>query len=596
MKNRKIKSGGQVKLSSYLKPYWLTAIISPIFMIGEVGADLILTKKMSIIVNEGVLVGNQSVIIKTGLLMLLIAALGGIMGLACAWTASVSSQSFGNDLRVDAFNRVMHLSQQQTDKFTTGSLITRLTNDITVLQNLVNMILRMFVRAPMFFVGGLYFTLTLNIKFGYVVLAALPFIAIVVITMLKKVNPMFLNVQKKLDRVNAIVQENVTGARVVKAYTREEHEISRFDTANTDYRDTAYGVARIMAYMMPSLSLIMNISVILIYYIGAKLIDASYAEAMNVKLMEFSAGDVMAAANYITQILASIMMISMMFQQFARGKASATRVRELISTVPDITDGNATEAPEYGTIEFRNVSFKYPGSSGDYVLKNINLTIKQGETIAIIGSTGSGKSSLVQLLPRFYDADEGEVIVDGVNVRDYDLHTLREKFGFVLQKSELFSGTLADNIRWGNEDATDEEVKNAAIIAQAHDFIVSFNDEYDTVVAEKGASLSGGQKQRMSIARAFVRRPEFLIFDDSTSALDLGTEARLQAALRENLRGTTVIIIAQRIASVKNANRIAVLEGGTITACASHDELMRTSETYRDIYRSQMKSTGGELA
>ncbi len=579
------------KLTSYLKPYWLPAIISPLFMIGEVIADLNLTKKMSLIVNDGVLKNDMSAIIEIGLTMLAIAAVGGFMGIFCAWTASVAAQGFGNDLRCDMFRRVMYLSEEQTDKFTTGSLVTRITNDITALQDLVNMILRMFVRAPIFFIGGIYFTLTLNLRFGTVVLFALPFVIICVIVMLKLVNPMFLKVQTKLDRVNAIVQENVSGARVVKAYTREDYEINRFDGANTDFRDTSFKVFKTMAFLWPSLGLVMNAAVIAIYWIGAQLVDLS---ALNDTLEEFSVGDVMAAASYITQILSSIMMVSMMFQQLARGKASAGRVREVLWSDPVIVGGEKTDGEDKDiAVELRGVSFRYPGSQGDDVLSGIDLKVRRGETVAIIGATGSGKSSLVSLLPRYYDATAGEVLVDGVNVRDYDLHALREKFGFVLQKSELFSGTIADNIRWGNEDATDEEVVRAAKIAQADDFIMGFNDDYETMVSEKGASLSGGQKQRMSIARAIVRNPEIIIFDDSTSALDLGTEARLQRALRENLDGTTVIMIAQRIASVKNADRIAVLEQGTVTAFAPHDELMQTSETYRDIYNSQMKNTEG---
>ncbi len=579
------------KLASYLKPYLLPAIISPVFMIGEVIADLILTKQMARIVNEGVLKNDMSVIFEVGLLMLAVAAVGGFMGIFCAWTASVASQGFGNDLRCDMFRKVLYLSEEQTDKFTTGSLVTRITNDITALQDLVNMLLRMFVRAPIFFAGGIYFILTLDVRFGAVVLFAFPFIIACVIVMLKLVNPMFLKVQTRLDRVNAIVQENVTGARVVKAYTREDYEIDRFDTANKDMRDTSFKVFKTMAFLWPALGLVMNIAFIAVYVIGAHLVDLS---AVNGTLEEFAVGDVMAAASYITQILSSIMMVSMVFQQLARGKASAGRVREVLWSDPVIVGGDKAEGDDTDVaVELRGVSFRYPGSQGDDVLSKIDLKVKRGETVAIIGATGSGKSSLVSLLPRYYDATEGEVLVDGINVREYDLHSLREKFGFVLQKAELFSGTIADNIRWGKEDATDEEVIRAAKIAQADDFIMGFNDDYETMVSEKGASLSGGQKQRMSIARAIVRDPEIIIFDDSTSALDLSTEAKLQAALRENLKGTTVIMIAQRIASVKNADRIAVLEQGTITAFAPHDELMKTSETYRDIYSSQMKNIDG---
>ncbi len=581
------------KLTSYLKPYWLPAVISPLFMMGEVVCDLLLTQQMANIVNDGVILGDMDAIWRIGLTMIVIAIIGGFTGISCSYTASLASEGFAKDLRVDMFRRVMYLSQQQTDKFTTGSLVTRMTNDITTLQEFVREILHMFIRAPIFFIGGIIFTLRLNVNFGYVVIVAFPFLIIAVIVMLKIVNPMYSKVQKKLDRVNAVVQENVSGARVVKAYTREEHEIGRFDNANTEYRDTSYTVGKVMAFLMPILSIIMNMSIVAIYYIGANLVDESSKSAMTLAAMEVNAGDVMAAASYITQILSSIMMMSMMFQMFARGKASSERVKEVLYSDPAILGGDITESEPVGSIEMKKVSFRYPNAQGENVLNNINLNVKKGETIAIIGSTGSGKSTLVSLLPRFYDADEGEIYIDGQNVRDYDLHELRKKFGFVLQKSELFSGTIADNIRWGNEDATDEEVVRAAKIAQADDFITGFNGGYDSVIAEKGASLSGGQKQRMSIARAIVRNPEFLIFDDSTSPLDHGTEARLQAALRDNMKDTTVIMIAQRIASVKNADRIAVIEHGTITAFAPHDELMKTSAAYQEIYASQMKNTDG---
>ncbi len=588
-------------LKGYLKPYWLFSIISPLFMFGEVVCDLQLVKLMGTIVNDGVLAGDQSVILNNGLLMLLVAACGGFMGISCAWTASVAAQGFGNDLRVDIFKRIMYLSEQQTDKFTTGSLVTRLTNDVTVLQDMVNMILRMFVRAPIFFIGGIIYTLQLNVRFGYVVLAALPVLAVAVIVMLRIVNPMFSKVQTKLDRVNAIVQENVSGARVVKAYTREEYEIGRFEKANREFRDTSFGVFKVMAYLMPMMSIVMYAATIAIYYIGAHLVNDAAIVAANVTLASFKAGDVMMAASYITRILSSIMMVSMMFQQIARGKASADRVREVLLSAPVIKGGSYTgEADETekrsgGTVELRGVSFRYPGASGNHVLHDINLKVNPGEIVAIIGATGSGKSTLVSLLPRYYDVDEGEVLIDGVNVRDYDLDVLRHKFGFVLQKAELFSGSVADNIRWGNDKATDEEVVAAARIAQADDFITGFGEGYNTYVTEKGTSLSGGQKQRVSIARAIVRHPEILIFDDSTSALDLATEAKLQRALREELHGSTIIMIAQRIASVKNADRIAVIEHGEITAFAPHDELMKTSATYREIYSSQMKnSDGGE--
>lgn len=585
---KKQKQKNTVKLSRYLKPYWLFALISPLFMIGEVLIDLMQPKLMSKIVNTVVESGEldtvMSTIIQTGLQMLGLVIIGGLMGLLCCYTASVASQGFGNDVRVDAYNKVMSLSLQQTDKFTTGSLITRLTNDITSLQDLVQMILRMFVRAPISLIGGLVMCLTLDISFGYVVLVSLPFQIAVVLFMIFKAFPKFSIVQKKLDKVNSIVQENVTGARVVKAYTKEEHEIEKFDKGNKDYRDANFSVLFLMSCVMPVLMIIMNFSILAIIYVGGLQVNAG---SINV-------GDVMAAVQYISQVLMSIMMVSMMFQQLARGRACADRVREILESEPAIADGNTTEGTEQGTIRMVNVSFKYPNAQGNNVLNNINLDIKKGETVAIIGATGSGKTSLVNLIPRFYDTVEGDVYVDGVNVKDWNLHALRSKIGFVLQKSELFSGTVNDNIIWGKEDATQEEIKAAAETAQADEFISSMEDGYHSYVAEKGASLSGGQKQRVSISRAVLRKPEIIIFDDSTSALDLGTEAKLRRALGEKFADTTVIMIAQRIASVMHAEKIAVIDNGKIVAYDNHDNLMQYCDTYKDIYNSQMKS-GGDI-
>lgn len=578
-----------MKLAKYLKPYWLFALLAPLTMIGEVAIDLMQPKLMSKIVNEGVIGHDMALIITTGLTMLGLVAVGGIFGILSAAFASNAAQSFGNDLRNDAFKKVMSLSLQQTDKFTTGSLVTRLTNDINQVQMFVAMLIRMFVRAPMQFIGGIFMALTISPKFGIVLAIALPVQLILIFIMLKKASPLYAVVQEKLDRVNSIVQENVSGARVVKAYVKEKHEIGRFNKANSELRDVNLTVQKLMAKLSPVLMIIMNGSVIAILLLGGKEVEAAIGEIDGIMV-----GDVMAAINYITQILMSMMMVSMMFQTMTRAAASAKRIVEVLESDPAIVGGSLqNDGDGKGSVEFKNVSFRYPNAAGRPVLNNVSFDVKPGETVAIIGATGSGKSSLVNLIPRFYDADEGEILIDGKNVREYNLHELRSKIAFVLQKTELFSGTVAENIRWGRPDASDEEVKLAAEIAQAHDFIMDFSDDYNTMIAEKGASLSGGQKQRVAIARAIIRRPEILIFDDSTSALDLGTEARLHKALRENIKDTTVIMIAQRIASIRNCDRIAVIENGTIVAFAPHDELMKTSETYRDIYASQMRNTEG---
>lgn len=574
-----------MKVLRYLKPYWLFALLCPLAMILEVSMDLLQPTLMSDIVDNGILGDaaadeNLRHVLITGLKMLVFSLIGCFGGIASAAFGTAAAQKMGNDLRKDAFANVMHMSFQQTDKFTTGSLVTRLTNDITAIQEFVAMSLRMFVRTGMQFIGGIAVILTLNVNFGIVLVISLPVQLIAVAIIMKKASPLFSIVQSRLDKVNSVVQENVSGARVVKAFTREEYEINRFDNANTDLMTTNLKVQKLLATLNPILMIIMNASVIAIIMIGGFQVEA---KAMQV-------GEVMAAVTYITQILMSVMMVGMMFQQVSRSAASMKRVNEVLSTNPVISDGHkSADSDNSGTVEFRNVGFSYPGSSGKPVLSGIDLKAEKGQMIAILGSTGCGKTSLVNLVPRFYDATKGDVLVDGVNVKDYDVDTLRSKIGVVLQKSELFSGTVAENIRWGCETATDEEVKTAAKIAQAEEFIDGFNDGYDTMISEKGASLLGGQKQRMAIARAIIKKPEILIFDDSTSALDLSTEAKLHKALRENLSGVTVIMIAQRIASVMRADKIAVLENGSICAFGTHKELMESSSVYRDIYYSQMK-------
>lgn len=593
------------KLAKYLRPYWYLALLSPLMMIGEVVADLFQPKLMSVIVDCGI-VGSadiadsplalffmrlfcgegpytsMQIIICIGAAMMLLVVIGGFFGTFCAFTAAKAAQSFGHDLRCDAYGRVMSLSIEQTDKFTTGSLVTRMTNDVSTVTDFVEMLIRMFVRAPIFFVGGTIMLLTLDLGFGTVLLCALPVLIVMLVLVLSRATPLFSQVQTRLDKVNSVVQENVSGARVVKAYVREDYENERFDKANRALRDTNYRVLRIFAIMSPILNIVMNgavISVILIAGLRGRAADATV-----------SVGSIMAAITYITQVLSSVMMVTMMFQSVSRAGASARRVVEVLDSDPVIRSGERKGDTADVCVSFRNVGFRYPGTTGRPVLHDINLDVHRGEVLAVIGATGAGKTSLVNLIPRFYDATEGSVTVDGLDVREWDVHRLRERMGFVMQKSELFSDTVAGNIRWGKPDATDAEVEDAADVAQASGFINGFNEGYGTFIAEKGASLSGGQKQRMSIARALVRKPEILILDDSTSALDLSTEARLQAALRSRLAGTTVIMIAQRIASVRNADRIAVIENGTIKDCAPHDELMKISVAYRDIYDSQMQN------
>ncbi|MBQ6183597.1 MAG: ABC transporter ATP-binding protein [Clostridia bacterium] len=554
-------------------------------MVLEVWVDLKQPDLLSRIVDEGVKKGNIDLIKSTGLLMIGLVFLGGLAGLSSAFFGSTASQSFGRDLRNASFRKVMSLSLEQADDFTTGSLVTRLTNDITTVQNMVNMGLRFFVRAPLTFIGGIIMALGISWKFGVVIAVALPIEGIIMFLVMRKATPLFTTVQQKLDTVNSVVEENVNGVRVVKAYVREEHEKGRFDKANAELSGVNYRVLMILAYIIPAMTIIMNATVIAVIAVGGY--DIGTVGTLEV-------GQIMSGVTFVTMILSSLLMVGFMFQQITRAMASAKRINEVLDCIPVIRGGELrTEERGEGSVVFKDVSFHYPGTVGRPVLCDIDLDIKPGEYIAILGATGSGKTSLVNLITRFYDATSGEILVDGVNVKEYDLETLRSKIAFVLQKSELFAGTIAENIRWGAPDATDDEVRNAARIAQADEFITSFVDGYNTVVDQKGSSLSGGQKQRVSIARALVRKPEIIIFDDSTSALDIGTESRLRAALRTSLADTTVIMIAQRIASVMQADRIAVLENGVITACGTHKELMRTSAAYRDIYDSQIRD-GGE--
>lgn len=576
----------KVKLSKYLKPYALFAVLTPLSMVGEVLGDLLQPKLMSKIVDDGVLGQDMNLIIRTGLLMLLVLIGGGACGIAASAFGGIASQSFSRDLRVDVFKRVMGLSFEQTDKFTTGSLVTRLTADITAIQQMVDFMLRMLVRDSLLFFGGIIMMLTLNVRFGIIILCALPVEIIMMIVILKKANPYYSIVAKRLDSVNSVVQENVTGARVVKAYVREDTEEKRFDDANISLMESNLRVQTLMAILQPLLMIILNLSVIAVILIGGWQVQA---QAMKV-------GEVMAAITYLTQVLHGVMMMSMMFQTLAKASASANRLREVLETDPVIKSGSVSLADKIGgTVSFKNVSFSYPETKGRPVISELTLDIKSGESVAILGATGSGKSSLVNLIPRFYDCTAGEVLVDGVNVKDCKLDELRKKVGIVLQKSELFSGTVEDNIKWGDKNATHEEVISAAQAAQADEFIQKIPAGYEGIIAEKGASLSGGQKQRLSISRAVLKKPEILILDDSTSALDLGTEAKLRAEIDRKMNGTTLIIIAQRIQSVKSCDRIAVLDHGKLCACDTHENLLKTCEVYQDIYASQVKTSGGEV-
>lgn len=570
----------------YLKKYWFFALLAPVFMIGEVSMDLLQPELMSRIIDDGVLglnnggVGNLNTVITIGLKMIGFVALGGICGIMSGVFANLCAQQFGNDVRKAVFKRIMEFSFEQTDKFSTGSLITRVTNDITQLQNFVMQCLRGFVRTSMLFIGGIACMVSLNMEFGIIIACALPFVAVCVVYFIAKANPKFTVLQKKLDKVNNVMQENVSGARVVKAYVKEDYETERFEKANNELVSTQLDVLLLLSYMTPIMNIILNLSVVAVIKVGGIQVSAGSA----------TPGNVMAAITYCSQVLNAVMRMTMIFQTASRGIASKKRVMEIINCEPAIKSGTYNkETAVKGKVEFKNVSFAYPGMDNENVIENFNLVINPGETIGILGATGCGKSSLVNLIPRFYDVTKGEVLIDGVNVKDYDLQVLRDKVSIALQKPEIFSTTIAENIAWGDDCADIEKIRQAADIAQATEFIDNRTDGMDTQVSQGGHSLSGGQKQRVAISRAVLKNSEILIFDDATSALDLKTEADLYSELSVKKYDVTRIIIAQRIASVKNADRIVVMDNGRLADVGSHSELIKTSEIYKDIYESQLK-------
>lgn len=569
----------------YLKKYWFFCLLAPLFMLGEVSMDLLQPDMMADIVDNGVLKGNFDLIVAVGIKMILTVMAGGLCGVMCGVFANLAAQSFGNDLRKDLFSKIMHLSFQQTDKISTGSLVTRLTNDVNQVQNMVMMAVRGFVRNSVMFIGGILMLYRQSPKFALVAACGLPPIVFFVTFFLKKTSPLFAVVQKKLDNINHIMQETVAGARVVKAYVKEEYELGRFDDANNALCKENLRVQSLLAFMSPCMNIVLNLCVVAVIIVGGYTVQSGG---------NITPGNTMAAITYLAQILHGITFMANIFQTFSRAKASTDRINEVLQNPDIITDGVGGHENEIiGTVEFRNVSFAYPGSEGQAVIENISFKVESGQTLAIIGATGSGKSSLVHLIPRFYDVTKGEVLVDGINVKDYKLTELRDKIAVVLQKAELYSRSIEENIRWSKTDADPRQVKKAAEIAQADDFTCATPYGYYTPVTEGGHSLSGGQKQRIAIARAMLKDREVLIFDDSTSALDLKTEASLHRAIREECPDVTKIIIAQRIASIRSADKIMVLDGGTVSAMGTHEELLDNSEIYRDIYHSQLKE-GGE--
>lgn len=572
------------KLTKYLKGLGGLCIASALGMIIEAVCELALPSIANSVYEEVKTASTNTpelklYIVKIGLLMLAMAVIGLAGGLITMKSSSVVSQKFSYRLRKAMYEKISSFSFKNIDSFSTSSLTTRMTNDITMLQNTLMMVLRIFVRAPALLIVSAFFAFSINAKLSIILIAILPIMLIIIVLVLKFGFPMFRKMQKKIDNVNRVVQENLIGIRVVKAFVREDREKEKFNNASDELAKQGSKAAGLIVTLMPVMMLLMNAVIVYIYYKGS--MDASNG------LM--AVGQISVLASYIMQVLMNIMMVSMLFLQFTRAKACGDRVVEVLDTHPDIINKKNPYFPvdAKGEIEFKNVSFGYNDAMN--ILTNINFKAKAGSVVGIIGSTGCGKSSLVNLIPRLYDVTGGEIEIDGVNVKDYDLESLRDNIGVVLQKNLLFTGTIKDNIKWGKQDATDEEIIAACKASQAHDFIMSQPDGYDTILAQGGLNLSGGQKQRLCIARAIIKSPKILILDDSTSAVDTATEAKIRECFYNELKDTTVILIAQRISSVKDADEIIVLNDGSIDSIGTHDELMQNSEIYQEIYKTQQK-------
>ena len=570
----------------YVIPYKSAFILGPIFMIVEVLGEIILPKLMSMIINYGCgqdvtvaakgpayIIGIGAAMIGTALLMMM----GGVLG---AYFAVKASVNFAGDLRRDVFAKVQKFSFANIEKFSTGSLVTRLTNDITNIQNVLSMGLRMLLRAPGMLIGGLIMAFLMNAKLALVFCVVIPVLIIALAFVMKTAFPRFDVMQTKIDGLNSRIQENITNQRVVKSFVRDDFEKETFDRANNELKDKTLRAMKVVILTMPIMTLAMNLTVMAVVWFGGQ----------QILIGDMPVGNLTAFTTYVTQILMSLMMVSMIMIQGSRAMASSHRILEVLDTDIDLNDDNASEKDRLvtsGEIEFKNVCFRYYKKHKKNVLQNINFTAKPGEVVGIIGSTGSGKSSLVQLIPRLYDCDEGEVLVDGVNVKEYSLNHLRDGVAMVLQKNTLFSGSIMENLRWGDEEATDEQVKEAAKAAQADGFVSEFADGYDRELGQGGVNVSGGQKQRLCIARALLKKPKILILDDSTSAVDTATEAQIRKSFSTTLKDTTKLIIAQRISSGEDADRILVMDEGQIVGQGTHKELLESCETYQEIYYSQ---------
>lgn len=568
----------------YIKPYLSAFIIGPLLMVAEVIGEVALPALMANIINQGAVKGDVGYIVATGAVMILVAAVMMAGGVGGAYFSAKAAISFAADLRSDVFAKVQKFSFSNIDTFSTGSLVTRLTNDITQVQNVVMMMLRLMLRAPGMLIGAIIMAFMMNSSLAAILLVVIPVLMTAIFCVIRVGFPRFEIMQKKLDRLNSTVQEALTNVRVIKSFVRGDYEEKRFADSNEDLREASMSAFKVVILMMPIMMLAMNITTLCVVWFGGR----------QILVGTMPVGDLTAFTTYIVQVLMSLMMLAMVLLQSSRAVASLKRITEVLDTEVDLTDEEAADRElcvERGKIEFRNVSFRYYKENHEKVLDQITFTVNPGETVGIIGSTGSGKTTLVQLIPRLYDADEGEVLIDGVNVRDYSLRHLRNGVGMVLQKNVLFSGTILENLQWGDEEAADEDVMEAARAAQADGFITGFPDGYETDLGQGGVNVSGGQKQRLCIARALLKKPKILILDDSTSAVDTATETRIRESFSTTLKETTKIIIAQRITSVMEADSIIVLEEGRISGMGTHAQLMRTCEPYREIYDSQMEAS-----
>lgn len=577
--------------AKYVKPYWYAFILGPILMIVEVVGEVVMPKLLQLIIDNGINIngtGDIPYILKIGVLMFITAALMLIGGVGGAYFSIKASVNFAGDLRQDVFEKVQKFSFANIEKFSTGSLVTRLTNDITNVQNLVAMSLRMMLRAPGMFIGALIMAFMTNARLATVIVIIIPLLSVVLFLIMGKGFPRFKIMQTKIDRLNSVVQENITNSRVVKSFVREGREIEKFEDANSDLKDSTLRALKIVIFTMPVMTLAMNITTIAIVWFGGK----------QILVGDMPIGKLTLFTTYTVQILMSLMFVSFIMIMGSRALASSERIKEVLRTEIDLNDDEAVtnqnkgkELPvvKKGSIEFKNVSFRYYKKNKQNVLSNISFKVEPGQTVGIIGSTGSGKTSMVQLIPRLYDTDEGEVLVDGINVKEYMLDDLRGGVGMVLQKNTLFTGTIEENLRWGNENADRSEIERIAGYAQADTFVKSFSDGYDTVLDQGGVNVSGGQKQRLCIARALLKHPKILILDDSTSAVDTATEAIIRGNFLKEIPDTTKLIIAQRISSVIDADKIIVLDDGEIAGEGVHDELIKNCSTYQEIYYSQME-------